>query len=857
MARKLPSKDHAGKGRRKVDKPRNSGENRNNKIAGKSAGSAVGLSLEARWSIGFVVFFTLMFLVVIALKLMMEYQSARDEVVYSRVYATTNFAEQVNGRISEAKGKLAGVAMAASRLGLSPRSRSLSGMIDRLDNSEAFRRLAVVSARGNVFHRAGNVDTQLARAALRQPQGADGIAGVAKGADGISRVFITAPLQVASDSPVLVAVLSADWLQGPPSLGKTNILADKDGRRIGAATDQPDAAKLLGFSSDRAKYYVRTKMVGGITGKTADGKDTAIGIVTLWNGQLVAYQSGPLIIDNSAWSRTLIFFILMTIAPLIVAAVLVVILLNQMDGLRSTRQMLADSETRLRLAIESARSGVFDWDLQGDKVYVTDSLARMFGKQRGATMSSQDFLQLVHPEDQKLLRAALRGAPNSGEIDVEFRAATLPVWLQARGKPLNRAEGSTRLIGVAIDITESKGAQDRVNAAENRLRAALESMSESFVLWDARRRLVMSNRKFADFFGINPEYLRPGISYEELEMMAAKAIKSIHEGSDESAVEMELADGRWLHLSERKTQEGGLVGIGTDITALKMQESLLMKNEGELKKTVTDLEESQKHIADLAESYQMEKIRAQEANRSKSEFLANMSHELRTPLNAINGFSEVMQKEMFGPLGDGRYVEYVNDILTSGNHLLNLINDILDMSKIESGKMTLHTELIYCDELVEQCVRLVRGRAHDSDLQLISNADPVPEIEADSRAVKQVFINLLSNAIKFTPEGGEVNITTKADPETGGVRVTVTDSGIGISEEDLPRLCQPFTQIESQHSKTHKGSGLGLALSRSLVELHGGTFKIESTLGTGTTVEVFLPRKPPTEAIAQVRDAAE
>lgn len=850
MARRLQPKGRSGKSSKKSGKAGRKQHNISNH-------NTAGLSLEARWSIGFVVFFTLMFLVVIALKLMMEYQSARDEVVYSRVYATTNYAEQVNGRISEAQGELAGTAMAVARMGLNPRSRSLAGMLRTLDESEAFHGLALAGTSGDIFQTSGHISSDLVRTAIQQPQGTNGTSGVIRGKDNISRVFITAPLNPGNSGPTLVAILSSDWLLGPNGAGKTNFLADRNGHGIGASSDHSDAATILGFSPEQAKYYVRTKIVGGVTGKDANGNDTAIGVVTLLNGQLVAYESGPLVIDNSAWTRTLVFFILMTIAPLLVAAVLVVILLNQMDGLRSTRQALADSETRLRLAIESARSGVFDWDLQGDRVYMTDSLARMFGMQRGATVTSQEFLKLVHPEDQNLLRAALRGAPNSGEIDVEFRAATLPVWLHARGKPLNRSEGSTRLIGVAIDITEGKGAQDRVNAAENRLRAALESMSESFVVWDARRRLVMSNRKFADFFGINPEHLKPGISYEELEMMAARAIKSIHDGPDDSAVEMELADGRWLHLSERNTQEGGLVGIGTDITALKMQESLLMKNETELKETVTDLEESQKHIADLAESFQLEKIRAEEANRSKSEFLANMSHELRTPLNAINGFSEVMQKEMFGPLGDERYVEYVNDILTSGNHLLTLINDILDMSKIESGKMTLHPEPVFCDELVEQCVRLVRGKAHESGLTLNSDADPVPEIEADARAVKQVLINLLSNAIKFTPEGGEVSITTKTDPETGGVMFTVTDTGIGISAEDLPRLCQPFTQIESQHSKSHKGSGLGLALSRSLVELHGGTFNIESMLGSGTTVQVFLPRKPPPEALQEMQAAAE
>ncbi|VAV89552.1 Two-component sensor histidine kinase PleC, partial [hydrothermal vent metagenome] len=573
------------------------------------------------------------------------------------------------------------------------------------------------------------------------------------------------------------------------------------------------------------------------------GQRLAVGVVTLFQGSLVVFQAGELKIDHAAWTRTLIFFLLMTIAPLMVATVLVISLLNQMNGLQNVRQKLSDSDARFRLAIEGARSGVFDWDLNNNQVLLTDSLARMFGLQRGATISSNEFMALVHNDDRQALNSALRGAPTSGAIDIEFRASNLPVWFQARGRPWQGQgeQNSGRIVGVAIDITEQKGAQARLNAAETRLRAALESMSESFVVWDARRRLIMCNRKFSEFFGIAPEYLVSGVSYEKLELMAARSIKDVHEGPDSSAVEMELTDGRWLHLSERKTAEGGLVSIGTDITAIKMQESLLVKNEAELISTVSDLEISQN-------SYQQEKIRAEEANRSKSEFLANMSHELRTPLNAINGFSEIMKKEMFGPLGDQRYLEYVGDILTSGQHLLNLINDILDMSKIESGKMTLNTEVLYFDEMIEQCLRLVQGKAIESAVQLNADVAELPDIEADPRAIKQILLNILSNAIKFTLPDGKIDLSAKADPETGGIVLQVIDTGIGISKEDLPKLCTPFSQIESQHSKSHKGSGLGLALTKSLVELHGGAFIMESEVGTGTTVTIKLPLAPPESA---------
>ena len=216
-----------------------------------------------------------------------------------------------------------------------------------------------------------------------------------------------------------------------------------------------------------------------------------------------------------------------------------------------------------------------------------------------------------------------------------------------------------------------------------------------------------------------------------------------------------------------------------------------------------------------------------------------MSHELRTPLNAINGFSEIMLKEMFGPLGDERYTGYMKDILTSGQHLLELINDILDMSKIEAGKFQIQPEPTDASELVEQSIRIVRGRAEEKRLQLRADVSDLPEMDVDPRAFKQVMINLVSNAVKFTPEGGRV--TVHGFMSGLGVAFQIRDTGIGIAKDDLPRLGRPFEQIESQHSKSYQGSGLGLALSKSLVELHGGTLSIDSVLGEGTTVTVVIP----------------
>jgi two-component system cell cycle sensor histidine kinase PleC len=218
-----------------------------------------------------------------------------------------------------------------------------------------------------------------------------------------------------------------------------------------------------------------------------------------------------------------------------------------------------------------------------------------------------------------------------------------------------------------------------------------------------------------------------------------------------------------------------------------------------------------------------------------------MSHELRTPLNAINGFSEMMANEMFGPLGDKRYVAYARDVLTSGRHLLDLINDILDTAKIESGKFEVMPRPMDPEEAVEIAVRIVKRRAEEKQIALEVAAHDLPEIEADFRAVKQMLINLLGNAIKFTDPGGKVAIRAALDGDM--MRFEVTDTGCGIPEEALGRLGRPFEQAQSDHARNAEGTGLGLALTRSFAEIHGGSFAIASKLGEGTTVTIQLPVK--------------
>jgi two-component system cell cycle sensor histidine kinase PleC len=291
-----------------------------------------------------------------------------------------------------------------------------------------------------------------------------------------------------------------------------------------------------------------------------------------------------------------------------------------------------------------------------------------------------------------------------------------------------------------------------------------------------------------------------------------------------------------------KSRAGRHVHFDTTITPIADKSGRVTHHVG-VKRDITERLERAEAMLQANRALEQARDAALAASRAKSEFLANMSHELRTPLNAINGFSEIMVGEMYGPLGDPRYRDYARDILNSGEHLLALINDILDMSKIEAGKMHLRFEELSLEDVAGETVRLVKARADAVGVAIALDFPVLPDIEADYRAVKQVLLNLLSNAVKYTPRGGSVTITAHpvADPLGGRVCVSVKDTGIGIPQEDLARLARPFEQVESHLARTTSGTGLGLALTKSLVEMHNGDLHLESTPGEGTTVSFVLP----------------
>jgi PAS domain S-box-containing protein len=399
-------------------------------------------------------------------------------------------------------------------------------------------------------------------------------------------------------------------------------------------------------------------------------------------------------------------------------------------------------------------------------------------------------------------------------------------------------------VGIWTDVTALK-------AAEARLRDAIESINEGFALFDAELRFVAFNQRLLDLYHASAPAIAAGAKLEDVLRYGAQhgeypdvstpdEIGAFVEewmqrfrAPEPFVGEGRFADGRWVLASHRRTSNGGFVTVRTDITAQKQKEL-------DLELAKSQLERQAEQLVSLAETLQEARLEAVQASQVKSQFLANMSHELRTPLNAILGFSDLIRNQIYGPLEPTRYREYIGMIHDSGSHLLSLINDVLDLSKVEAGKMELQVREFRSRELLSHVSSLMSDMASRRGVTLqAGGVVDCPILHADERASRQIVINLVSNAIKFTPQGGRIRVSIENAGNAS--KIVVADTGIGMNTEELTRALQPYGQVQSDLAVKAVGTGLGLSLVKALAELHGGQLDVRSEKGKGTTVSVTFP----------------
>jgi two-component system cell cycle sensor histidine kinase PleC len=760
----------------------------------------------------------------------------RDSILRTldeREAAAAVVAEQANASMVHAWGALAGAAEVARLHGVlhsdpgavaaaATRARPVSGAV-------------VFDAQGRVIAATTNADQGVAASALQRAGGAEAWAGV-----GVSDSGLRAPVIVRrAGQHAIVSVLDPAKLLPDASRGARYVLADSDGMTIASL---PVDAAPIGENARAALGGDPASRENGFITETHAANPTAVGIARVATGDFDILSAAATRSSLMLMLRALLANILLAAAPILAVGAMVLMMRQNAQRVSEAEQEIVRVEERYKLAANGAQAGIFEWSQGSDVILLSEQLTAILRMPLPEITVTQ-LANLAPAEERPAILQSFEAARQTGTLDVSFRIPSghSYTWVEMRGLAFkNSGDTTPSIVGTALDVTARREAELRASALQRRLREAIDGFTGPFALWDPRRRLIMWNRSYQQLFNLDATTLRQGVSYDTVAVACAAHIRRERpDPHDPHIREVQLATGQWLQIQERRTSEGGLLTIGLDITTIKKQEEALTDNEATLKAAVAKLERSEGRNKELARSFEEQKRRAEDASQAKSAFLANMSHELRTPLNAVIGFSEIMSHGLYGPLGDPRYQQYSKDILASGQLLLDLINDILDMAKIEAGKFNLAPRPLDPLDAIEQAVRLVRRRAEDKGLQLLVDAPELPEIEADHRAVKQMLLNLLSNAVKFTAKGG---IMVEARASETMLTLRVIDTGRGIPKDHLPRLARAFEQVDNEHSRDHPGTGLGLALTKSLAEMHGGRLEIESQEGKGTVVSIFLPR---------------
>ncbi len=502
---------------------------------------------------------------------------------------------------------------------------------------------------------------------------------------------------------------------------------------------------------------------------------------------------------------------------------------------REFHKDLVASEAGLAKAQRIGKMGSWEWDVAADHLIWSDQIFRIFGVKPGDFDDNYAaFLELVYPDDRQLIEELVQQAlEGNARYDTKHRII-LPDGairiLHGQGEVEFSPSGRpVRMAGTVQDITAQQTAEHELRKSREMLSGILTIAKEAIILADNNLNITLFSRGAERVFGY-AEKEAIGMSVEKL---IPERFRSTHgnfvQGFSQGSVTSIQMDSRSELAAIRKDGEEFPVTISLS----KINNggghlySLILRDVGPEKAARDELLSA--------------KIAAETANQTKSAFLANMSHELRTPLNAIIGFSETISRQTHGPVGDSNYIEYADHINQSGMHLLNIINDILNLSKIESGAANLREEVVDVSKVIESCLVIVRGRAETGGVRLTGEVlnDAAP-LFVDELKLKQILINLLSNAIKFTSEGGGVALRAWSSPDAGYV-FQISDTGIGIALEDIPVALAPFKQVDNELNRQFDGTGLGLALTKSLVEMHSGSLDLQSELGAGTTVTVRFP----------------
>ena len=507
---------------------------------------------------------------------------------------------------------------------------------------------------------------------------------------------------------------------------------------------------------------------------------------------------------------------------------------NEIQEREKLNLALRRRERENRAVIDAVSDIIFETATDGKIVFLNETWHKITGFRQEQSIGRQLF-DLLHMQDQAEQRESFaqlvkgkkqgyRAFTRLRTSNGNFRAVELAVSMLRQDE--NR---DLRVVGTITDVEERRRAERALSEAEKKYRAIVENSASGIYQVTPEGQYLSANPAMARILG----YDSADIMLSEVQNATSEIYCSGRER--ERQLRETIRSGSINTECQVRRRDGSIIWVQENLRAVKDEDDQLLFFEGSME----DVTQRKNTEIALREAMMQSDL----ASRAKSEFLANMSHELRTPLNAIIGFSDIIKTEAFGKVGSPEYIDYARDINESGKHLLDIINDILDVSRIEAGDRQLNEGIVELDKIVSSCVDLLSPKIESGNIILTNNVGAkTPRVIGETHAIKQMVVNLLSNAVKFTPAGGRVSVEAAID-DYGQLLLSITDTGIGLTDEEIEKALSPFGQVNSAHNRHGSGTGLGLTLVQSLIGLHGGALELFSQKGIGTTATLIFPHK--------------
>jgi len=594
------------------------------------------------------------------------------------------------------------------------------------------------------------------------------------------------------------------------------------------------------------------------------GAQNKLRLVCFWLALTVIVGSTLILAYNEFTEASLFSILDVNITPyaiitnVIMLLVITVLNKSQLNYNNQIIDRLSSLEHHQNLITNNRDLLYFNWSLDNKKIYLSNKIFNIEEIDRMNSMSFEDFLKKVSGSNTNFYQLANDTIRKKiDQIDTSFKYQTniSNNWYKLKARVIEDKAGRRHIYGIMIDNTRDKNHEVNANRLQATLNEVIESLPISFVLFDNKDKLIMSNKKFRDFYTIPQSVTNTGMNKSEIKKLLTKSLVELPVNKNTDSIdpnnsnpmrvsEIQLKDKRWIMNTEITTSSGYSASMGLDISNQKKNEQTLLKNEHELIYKVEELENLRRkqeiqsqQLIELAKRVNSERDNLRDLENDKSKFLLNMSHELRTPLNAIIGFSEMLKNQTI--INPEKIIEYASDIHNSGNELMQIISSIESMTSLEKENITINKRNQKIDYIIDEVLDDFKNDILQKKISVKNKFDFHSNINCNETAIKQAISNIISNSIKFNKVGG--TITIKNEIQNGWLNIIIEDNGHGMQNSKIESIFKPFNKSRKESIVNQEGARLGLPIANSLINVHDGNISLKSAVGKGTTVTISIP----------------